>query len=358
MRWLDWADPTLAEEWAGRALALRGPPALARAVLALRAMPDLWAWAGSTYGPGAAGYEEYCRQLGERAPAILEALETWAAARAPEGLREPSARIRPAAAAAVDLGEAAGGALLQARGESLVPWAPHARWSVAARVALGESPTQIAGPPLTRRQASEWVQVSGEWPDPLQWVVAQAAGLDREAAPHVETPAVAAWALQCLGDGRAAPLRARIEHLDTVLDEDLDVGHYRPKAVFDAARVRGCMDGGAGPVHPWSGRTLRCVTPLRTAAELAREGERQSHCAATFASRVSAGELYFYSIRLWYRGERLSSTFSLYGGAKPTVWFPGTLHEHKGPANDEHTPRHPVLNAIVARQMTLWGLRP
>lgn len=196
----------------------------------------------------------------------------------------------------------------------LAPAYPHVPLAIAARICRGESPAQVSGGQLSRREAHEWLRAGGAG-TPTEWLCRQLPGNS-----VLRDIAVARWATAVHGRGQweqltrirkiAGPHGQRLEvrfvdKLDEIMVEDLADGPATTvAAAFEAAAQR------AGEAYqnrllgdcrvlcrvPPRWRPYRCIRILRTPAQLAAEGRDMEHCVGTYVSAVESGKSYILAL--------------------------------------------------------------
>lgn len=194
--------------------------------------------------------------------------------------------------------------------EPLCPAYPRVREAWAARLVLGERPTQLARG-LTRREAHEALRDGASSDtDALDWLLADTPVEGRE----VRSVAVARWILACWRDParRAALETERVERgpggeeirgrliarVDEISARDLARGEAtgvreafescarRAFARWEAEHERRHEPLAAAP-RWW--RPIRCARLLMSGAELVAEGREMRHCVGTYAAHVRSG---------------------------------------------------------------------
>lgn len=236
--------------------------------------------------------------------------------------------------------------------EWLAPSYPRVSEVQAARLVRGETPVQLAGGQLTKREAHMWLTAGGG--DPLEWLCQRLPA----GTPHVRSFAVARWLIDVHRRGAWASLtrerdipgpagqRITVRYLDRV-DEIQDVDLVRgPATGVDAAFERAAMRAGEQwlaqarvdhrvlqPLpHGW--RLYRCMRHLCTPAALVREGESMHHCVGSYSSAVEGGQSVILAINV--TGHR--STVEL----TPS----GRVLQHRGPYNSDP---HPLCQRVLER---------
>lgn len=282
-------------------------------------------------------------------------LDWDAAKRAQSAIRGGSVRARAALAgdrrACELLGVASGGLSAE-----LAPAFPGVPLAFARRVALGESPAQIAGGTLTKREAHAWA-MDGAPSDLPRWL-----------AGHLGLPAarsirVVRWLQHCRQSGRwSAVERERIARvpgedraraysllsvLDEVQDEDIETGRDSVDAVLQrtAQRLGEAWLSAQmadhrmlAPMPAWARKLPRGVRILRTPADLAREGQEMSHCVGGYRHAVERGQCTILAIATRYG----RSTVEL----RPDL----SVVQHFGSGNGPAPGRNKtILRALIAR---------
>ena len=283
-------------------------------------------------------------------------LDWDAVRRTQEMLRGGSPRARAAVAglrrAAQLLGVEPGEAAVAA---ALAPAYPNLPLPYARRIALGESPVQLSGGALTRREAHEWC-VAGA-PAITEWLA------DHLGVPRHRSIKVIRWLAHCRQSGRWPALERqrevrlpggemRIWSVIDVLDEIQDEDVYTDKDSVDAVIRRAAQRKGEAwldkamqdhrilaPLPHWAQKLPRGVRILRTPSQLAREGREMSHCVGGYAQAVERGQCHILAISTRHG----RSTVEL---APHNL----TVVQHRGPNNVSPPRRNEaLLRAFLAR---------
>lgn len=196
----------------------------------------------------------------------------------------------------------------------LAPSYPKLHLPFAARVALGESVTDLA-PCLTKAEAHEWASLEG-YTMPQEWLC------NRHDIPYVRDIEVARWLIACKTD---AP-RWEALHRERRLERDGFVRTFcylgRVDEIEPCDLVHGTRTGvetvmrraaerftqnhlaqyeqdqrTLTPVPSWW-RPVRCATLLRTPAALVAEGRELRHCVGVYAPMVERGESVIVALRV------------------------------------------------------------
>ena len=243
----------------------------------------------------------------------------------------------------------------------LCPAYPAATLAQAARLCRGESPVQVSGGQLTRREAHEWLSSAPEL-SPTEWL---ARGLPAE-CHQLRSAAVVRWLYDVRRRGGWGQLeRARTLHgpagqtvrwrfldrIDEIQDDDLVRGvRTGVEEAFEHAAERA---GSAwleqnranhrvlASVPPrW--KLYRSMRPLLTPAQLIREGEEMHHCVGGYASAVE-------------QGQSVILALSVVGHRSTVEMTPdGRVLQHRGPRNE---PPHPLCERVLDRFLRRNGLR-
>lgn len=245
--------------------------------------------------------------------------------------------------------------------EVLAPAYPRLPLEVARRLCLGESPVQLSGGALTRREAHLWCEDGA--PEVVRWLQEREVG--RLTLPPLRSVAVVRW-LAAVHDRDAwgqlerprvayGPGGERVEwrpldRLDEIQDEDLVEGpRTAVRTAFDRAaqrqgeawaekarqdhRVLSSLPPGWRPYR-------RIMRPLLTPAALEAEGRELSHCVGGYQSAVARGQSVILSLIV--RGERSTAELTR----------DGQVLQHRGPHNG--TPSdlsRTVLRRFVERRI-------
>lgn len=221
----------------------------------------------------------------------------------------------------------------------LSPAYPRLEIGFSVRIARGETPVQLSGGQLSRREAHEWLLDGGT--DPIDFICR------KNGVPSMRSWLLARWVIGVQRDDarRESLYRERelrgpagemiviryIDRIDEILDEDLAAGRS-VDAVFEraATRIGGAWleknrtDHRALATVPARFRPFRrCMRPLLTPAQLVREGDELHHCVGTYAPAVERGQSLIFAIDVC--GKR--STLEL----RPD----GHVMQHRGPRNAE-----------------------
>jgi len=240
----------------------------------------------------------------------------------------------------------------------LCPAYPHVPTSIAARIALGESPAQISDGVLTRREAHQWLSESAYTPA-IQWLTRALPG-----APVVRSALVARWLLDVhRRGGWGALTRTRVAHgpagqtleytfvdrIDEIQDTDLARGHRTSvTAAFESAAQRAGeswaeqarRDHRVLASVPRGWRLYPCMRALVTPAQLEREGREMGHCVGGYAYAVEQGQSIILSLSV--AGHRSTAEIS------PA----GQVMQHYGEGNSTpHRLCQIVLNRFVERRI-------
>ena len=217
-----------------------------------------------------------------------------------------------------------------------------------ARLMLGDSPYDIAGRVLTRKEAHEWIQ-QDEHATPSGWLWARVRAENPE-IPNTEirSLSVIRWVASVMQspERKAAALRHRegviaghavggrpIDRLDEIQPCDL---RKSVTGTIEAAAERLAREQWDGPdvlcePKPWEARLPDGVRCLRTFVDLMTEGQEMSHCVAVYAESVHRLECSILSIQTG-KGR---STAELRGGR---------IVQHVGPRNSAP---HPSCVALL-----------
>ena len=244
----------------------------------------------------------------------------------------------------------------------LCPAYPGASLAQAARLCLGESPVQVSGGQLTRREAHEWLSSAPELP-PTEWL---ARGLPAE-CHQLRSAAVVRWLYDVRRRGGWGQLeRARTLHgpagqvvrwrfldrIDEIQDEDLvrgvrtgveeAFGHAAERAGASWIEQNRENHRVLASVPPRWKLYRNSMRPLVTPAQLIREGEEMHHCVGGYAAAVE-------------RGQSIIISLSVVGHRSTVEMTPdGRVLQHYGPHND--TP-HPLCQRVLDRFLRRNGLR-
>lgn len=243
----------------------------------------------------------------------------------------------------------------------LCPAYPRATLAQAARLCLGESPVQISGGQLSRREAHEWLSTFPEY-SPTEWL---ARGLPAECR-QLRSVAVVRWLYDVRRRGGWGQLeKERVLHgpagqtvrwrfldrIDEIQDMDLVRG---VRTGVEEAFERAAERAGSAWLEQNRGnhRVLASVPrwkfyhnsmrPLLTPAQLIREGEELHHCVGGYAAAVEQGQSVIISM-------------SVIGHRSTVEMTPdGRVLQHYGPRNE---PPHPLCERVLDKFLRRNGLR-
>lgn len=225
----------------------------------------------------------------------------------------------------------------------LLPAFPRVSIETARRIISGESPVQISGGILTRKEAHAWMFGGGQG-SPIQFLTK---GLNLGGfVPRDES--VARWLLHVQKRGAWSALTAVVRHPDgrqmrrlDVIDEitpaDLDRGMSTGvERAFDNAanrlmRVDSSDHTTISRLPGWWPRLPRFASLLTTPAALAVEGRVMRHCVGGYADPVRRGQCWIVSI------------VSRHGRSTVELRDDGSVTQHKGVNNDNPPHRHQSL---------------
>lgn len=246
-------------------------------------------------------------------------------------------------------------------GEYRGPLAPaypdYGRCATTARIALGESPSQVTG--LPRRLAHEYLSSASFSTTPTRWLLREVYGVDH-ACEVVRDVRVALWLCDrwrdpeqresLLAHRRAmvagVPVEGRL--IDRV--DELRVSDLRPSVrdTYERAgkrlerQIQRTLSRETRPLRgePSWWRPARCAQLLMTGPALVAEGKQMRHCVAGYAPYVRDGRSVIVAMSV--RGER--STVEL---------DPRTLdvRQHLGPQN---TPPHHLCERALRVLLSRW----
>jgi hypothetical protein len=251
----------------------------------------------------------------------------------------------------------AAGVGLEDAAKWLSPAYPCLEIGFSVRIARGETPVQLSGGQLSRREAHEWLLGGGT--DPIDFICR------KNGVPSMRSWPLARWAIGVQRDDarRESLYREReirgpagetiviryIDRIDEILDDDLAAGKS-VDAVFERAAARA---GGAWLEKNRSDHRVlatvpskyrpfqRCMRPLLTPAQLVREGDELGHCVGTYAPAVESGQSLVFSINVC--GKR--STLELRRD--------GHVMQHRGPRNADPDQ---LCKKVVSRFLRRSGL--
>jgi len=262
-------------------------------------------------------------------------------------------RIRAALAgprrAAQLLGQHATSALLS-------PAYPDVPLSLAGRLALGETPVQLAAGALTRAEAHAWLKDGAPELSPwilrrsgidlrtrsvriAQWLVAvhlrqQSAALYTERTTQIPGGGLRNWrAVDVLDELQDADIIAMSDGVGRVLERSAQRlgAAWLTDAMSDHRQLadRPC----------WAGRLPKCAVLLLTPAQLADEGEALNHCVGGYAESVRRGQCHIVSIR----GKKSRSTVELSSDGRQ-------VRQHHAARNGSAPRRHwQMVDAFIQR---------
>ncbi len=225
----------------------------------------------------------------------------------------------------------------------------------ARRMALGESPVQLSGGLLDRKEAHKWCQ-SGAPHDVVAWLCTDLG------VPHVRSARVARWLREVQRGGRwSAMTRERrirvpggdertftaLSILDEIQEEDVlrlgdsvdSVLERSAERLSDAWVEKAMRDHRLlAPRPAWASQLPRQMRLLCTPAMLAEEGKSLRHCVGGYVDAVARGECYIVAIST----RQGRSTVEL----SPTLW----VSQHRGVVNSQPPLRNNrLLSAWLAR---------
>jgi len=231
----------------------------------------------------------------------------------------------------------------------ICPAFPRLPLHAARRIASGESPRELSGGHLTRREAHEWCLAGapGYGDNLLAGMCSWLTGIDVNLLSTVREPSVFQWIMSLHRRGRLESLtrmrtmrvRGRqytyryLDRIDELRPDDI-VDDPSPDVAFRRAVDR--LSGVSAAAHDWTPYahipdwvvSEGCVEVLYCPALVVAEGRRQHHCAANYARAL--------------RDEVIVSID--YGGARSTalVALDHTLsvRQHYGMANSMVPPGH------------------
>ena len=242
----------------------------------------------------------------------------------------------------------------------LCPAYPNVTLAQAARLCRGESPVQVSGGQLSRREAHEWLSTAPELP-PTEWL---ARGLPAE-CHQLRSAAVVRWLYDVRRRGGWGQLeRARtlhgpagqvvrwrfVDRIDEIQDEDLvrgvrtgveeAFGHAAERAGASWIEQNRANHRVLASVPRW--RLYRnSMRPLVTPAQLIREGEEMHHCVGGYAAAVE-------------RGQSIIISLSVVGHRSTVEMTPdGRVLQHYGPHNESP---HPLCQRVLERFLRRNGL--
>lgn len=238
---------------------------------------------------------------------------------------------------------------------ALAPAYPRLPLTLARRLALGESPVQLADGQLTRREAHEWALAGA--PEIGTWLA------ERLDVPTHRSVRVIRWLAHCRQTGRWDAIeRDRIARipggetrrysalsvLDEIQDDDIVIGTDSVDAVLQRSAQRlgeawltaQMSDHRVlAPLPSFAKNLPRGTRILRTPADLARESIEMSHCVGGYRDAVERGQCHILAIAS--RAGR--STVEL----SPTTL---AVVQHRGPSNSVPPAKHEkLLRAWLAR---------
>lgn len=245
---------------------------------------------------------------------------------------------------------------------ALTPTYPAISRALARRLVRGETPVELSGGILNRREAHAWL-LGGAGQEPLVYLSSTLPA----GTPPVRSAAVVRWlqAVKARGDwssltrmrtfpgpGGQATQARYLDRVDEIQDADLPRGPGTGvHAAFESAALR---HGDAamrdqeddhrvltGLPRGW--RLFRnSMRLLCTPAQLVREGRDMSHCVGGYADIVREGRSVILAIRVRTRGDEHRSTVEI----APN----GRVLQHRGPNNaDPHPLCERVLEAFIRR---------
>lgn len=244
----------------------------------------------------------------------------------------------------------------------LCPAYPGVTLAQAARLCRGESPVQVSGGQLTRREAHEWLSTAPEL-SPTEWL---ARGLSAE-CHHLRSAAVVRWLYDVRRRGGWGQLERErtlhgpagqtvrwrfLDRVDEIQDVDLSRGVRTgvEEAFAHAAERLGSawLEQNRGnhrvlaSVPPRWRLYRNSMRPLVTPAQLIREGEEMHHCVGGYASAVE-------------QGQSVILALSVVGHRSTVELSPdGRVLQHHGPRNE---PPHPLCQRVLEKFLRRNGLR-
>lgn len=232
----------------------------------------------------------------------------------------------------------------------------------ARRVALGESPAQLAGGLLSRAESHKWA-IAGA-PEIAGWLSAQLA------LPAHRSIRVIRWLDHCRRSGRwDAVERDRIARipgenqgrrysllsvLDEIQEEDIATGKDGVDAVLQRTAARlgdAWLTTQMGdhrilaPLPAWARNLPEGVRILRTPAQLAKEGLDMNHCVGGYRDAVSNGQSHILAIQ------------TRHGRSTAEIRPDLSVSQHRAERNESPCSRNEkLLRAFLAR-VTSKGVR-
>lgn len=202
---------------------------------------------------------------------------------------------------------------------ALAPAFPTVTLAIARRLALGESPVQIAGGALTRAEAHEWL--SGGAQQSVEELLSERVGCTLGREIKLRSVRVLRWLETVAGCARRRESLTRmrtaqapggqtrefsaLDILDEIQDADIVTGKDSVTAVLERAAQR---LGEAwmslqmqdfrplSPVPTWAKKLPHGVRLLNTPAALATEGKEMNHCVGGYSDAVSNGQSHILAI--------------------------------------------------------------
>lgn len=243
----------------------------------------------------------------------------------------------------------------------LCPAYPAATLAQAARLCLGESPAQVSGGQLSRREAHEWLSTAPEL-SPTEWL---ARGLPAE-CHQLRSVAVVRWLYDVRRRGGWGQLERErtlhgpagqtvkwrfVDRIDEIQDVDLSRGvRTGVEEAFESAAKRAgsswieqnrANHRVLASVPRWK-LYRNSMRPLLTTAQLIREGEELHHCVGGYAAAVEQGQSVIISM-------------SVIGHRSTVEMTPnGRVLQHYGPRNE---PPHPLCQRVLDKFLRRNGLR-
>lgn len=257
----------------------------------------------------------------------------------------------------------------------LAPAYPRVPLVLAKRIALGETPVQITGGELTRREAHDWLASGARLPAG-EWIaerLMRAAGIEPTQGWLPRERRVAEWLI-------ALTKRDGIEAVDAALQREREGGYladgrhelWRAADLLDAVvgadiaslsdgitavmtRVRARMDEQKRADllanrrqivvrKGWHATLPRGVRLLATPADLIAEGDAMRHCVAGYTAAVEDGRCAILAVR------------SRHGRSTVEVSPDGArIIQHRGPGNGDPPRRHRQLIAAFTARLSRRG---
>lgn len=202
---------------------------------------------------------------------------------------------------------------------ALSPSFPSVPLTIARRLALGESPVQIAGGSLSRAEAHEWL--SGGAQQTVEELLSARATHEFGREIKLRSVKILRWleAVAGCANRRESLTRTRtaqapggqrrefcaLEILDEIQDTDIVTGKDSVTAVLERAAQRLGANWMSeqmqdfrvlAPVPAWAHKLPRGVLLLNTPAALATEGKDMGHCVGGYRDAVSNGQSHILAI--------------------------------------------------------------